>query len=176
MFTNTISNRAIVIGIRPENLGATDSQKASRVTQPSPLSSSISGKASSLSSHISAAFQGLMKHWEAPSFGIHRYEEDMRPAFTVGQNLPQIGFPKGVPQGSSQEQYQRQEKYQPVQDGQGERDAAAAAANSQDRDHDGKDDMPNPDSGDPGGPRSLDPFLYQPQPLYINAIAKSMIR
>ena len=35
----------------------------------------------------------------------------------------------------------------------------------------GRDKMLAPDSGDPGGPRSLDPCLYQPQPIFSSAKA-----
>ena len=188
MFTNTISNSAIVIGIRSEYFAAPTSRDTSAVAQASPFSSSITGTASSLSSHISAAFHELLPHLTSPKFPVlDRYEEDVWPVTVKdAEDMPTVGFPKSgfteaeweahleaEREAARAREQQRQEESQ--------RQAEEKKEPYSEPNYPGGDDeidMPNPDSGDPGGPRSLDPYLYQPQPIfnYAKAIAAIAIR
>ena len=188
MSINDINNRAIVIGIRPENLGAEIIHSGEFIRKAIP-----DGPIPPAS--LDRAFQGWEDYRHPPLFFIDLNEGDVIPPLLghYEEDHP-LGSaftkrPGGVPQGSSQdealEQYQqkrreidqkRQEDYQRELEEQREREAAANKPKDSDYPDGSEDKMPNPDSGDPGGPRSLDPYLYQPQPLYINAIAKSMIR
>jgi hypothetical protein len=177
----TINNSAIVIGIRP---GAIDSV-VSGVTQPSPVSSRVTGSASSLSSHISASFHELLPYLTSPKFPLlNRYEEDVWPVTVKdSEDMPTVGFPKGW------DEQEWEAKLEAERQAAAERERERREQSQQEKkpepysepNYPGGDDeidMPNPDSGDPGGPRSLDPYLYQPQPIFnfAKAIAATAIR
>jgi hypothetical protein len=123
------------------------------------------------------------------SFIRDMYEEDVWPAVVINaEDLPQVGFPKGIAADVVAKQRENAQKaYDAARDAQKkaqEEEEARRKAEEENRPHGtggGDDpgdppDMPNPDSGDPGGPRTLDPFNFQVQLSAVKAIVETAIR
>lgn len=116
----------------------------------------------------------------------HRYEEDVWPRFVMdGEDQPHVGFPKGVPadvvekqRENARKQYEdaREAQRKAEEERKAEQEKNAPQGTGGGDDPGDPPDMPNPDSGDPGGPRSLDPFFYRPQEVLIKEIAQVAIR